>query len=367
MAVRPKASVSLERPWLARLPIALIGVLALGLLTGCGGKADPPAPAGSSTPSGQVASAAGATPGVWSAPVQLVQDTTEPFGLAAVSCASQKFCVAVDKRGSAYTFDGTAWSAGKGIAQLDVEMPVSRLISVSCSSEAFCVAMGYSGTVTLDGAKWTTEAGLARRGASVSCPSPSFCAALGNPQEVEPLKVFTPATGWQPQTIPVKPPMLQVSCTTPEFCLAIGYHDTLAWDGTKWTRVAAAPNQNMLLDPRGLSCASKTLCIALTYPDDVDRSTSQAWRWDGSAWQVTEVPADVSANSVSCTAKGWCQMMTTEESGRELAAAFEYTQDSGWRPVGHEMPGETTTESISCVDSDFCAAVGGSSARIWRR
>jgi len=98
--------------------------------------------------------------GSWSGPEPVDTDSARVgsgLGLSAVSCTSSTFCVAVDDRGDALTYDGTSWSTP---AQVD---PTLGLASVSCASPTFCMALDDLGHATrYDGTRWSAPQALER-------------------------------------------------------------------------------------------------------------------------------------------------------------------------------------------------------------
>jgi len=125
----------------------------------------------------------------WSAPSAIDGSNGN---LSSVSCASASFCVAVDVAGNARTYNGSAWSSPSDINGSN------ELTSVSCPTSAFCVAVNGSGSVfTYNGSSWSSPSDINGRSAflSVSCPSASFCATVaagGNAFTYTPNDVPTP-------------------------------------------------------------------------------------------------------------------------------------------------------------------------------
>ena len=111
--------------------------------------------------------------------------------LQAVSCASASFCVAIDRKGNALTFNGSTWSApvnadpnGLSMGEGGISWPV-----VSCPATDFCAAVdgGTGNVVTFNGSTWTAPVNIDSKAAdsvngpvlmflmSVSCRSAAFC------------------------------------------------------------------------------------------------------------------------------------------------------------------------------------------------
>ncbi|HXW31949.1 MAG TPA: hypothetical protein VEJ21_02565, partial [Acidimicrobiales bacterium] len=114
-------------------PTVVLTVLALSILAGCGpGARGVPVPSSISTSSSIAAPAAPST--TWQTPVAV---SSSP--LVAVSCATPTFCVVLDGAGNAYRFDGSQWSTPAALgAQPGLGGEVA---AVSCTSASFCMAI----------------------------------------------------------------------------------------------------------------------------------------------------------------------------------------------------------------------------------
>jgi hypothetical protein len=100
---------------------------------------------------------------------------TTHSGLDSVSCASTRFCVAIDGYYEVLTYNGTSWSSPSKID------PDGDVLSVSCPSATFCVAVDDDGyAVTYNGSTWSAPSQIDGEFnlASVSCASATFCAAV---------------------------------------------------------------------------------------------------------------------------------------------------------------------------------------------
>jgi hypothetical protein len=113
----------------------------------------------------------------WTTP----QTIKSGVNLQAVSCPSTGFCIAVDNAGNAYTYDGSAWSAGAPIDTATAQIDGGEFTAVSCPSASFCVAIdGRENVLTFNGSAWSAPQNLASAVAhpGVACASSSFCAAV---------------------------------------------------------------------------------------------------------------------------------------------------------------------------------------------
>jgi hypothetical protein len=124
------------------------------------------------------------------------------------------------------------------------------------------------------------------------------------------------------------PELTSVSCVSTTFCVAVGQTNassqetssdgTLAetWDGTRWSMVHT-PNPSRTSGLSGVSCASKTFCVAVGMrAAHGGPAGSIAETWDGTRWRVSPTPAfpsvrNVGSNpaalsGVSCAAANAC-------------------------------------------------------------
>src|SRR5690242_14246237 len=103
----------------------------------------------------------GAAAAGWGPPTHI--DSTSPIALNSVSCPSSSFCVAVDLRGDAVTYNGTSWTPPAVIEgekqNPDGTFQSHRLTSVSCPSTSFCMAVDENGNaVSYNGTSWSAPA-----------------------------------------------------------------------------------------------------------------------------------------------------------------------------------------------------------------
>jgi hypothetical protein len=167
-----------------------------------------------------------------------------------------------------------------------------------------------------------------------------------------------------------------VSCVSTTFCMAVGrqnviysnfsatYIDqtlTRMWDGSAWS-VVQSPNmgtaeRNLLVS---VSCVSPTFCKAVG-----TRSSSQSliMTWNGNSWLLDTVPvsSDVGVSSVSCPSTTSCFAIgsTKKTTNPTVPAGGVFMQWDGSNWLEQKSPGQASSvQSISCVSSTFCMAVG---------
>ena len=283
----------------------------------------------------------------------------------AVTCPSASECVAVGRYFTATSaaiplaeiWHGKAWAPVTVPAGAAALKDGLELTAVSCSSAANCAVIGISyATYTPVAYNWNgkrfTQVTLppAAKGVSfsiggLSCPSASRCVAVGG---------YSGNTGWLAETwngktwTPVKLSSVHatgaaleaVSCVTATQCFAVGnyrtatgyrsYADVLT--GSTWKAVPLTPaaKGDEYLD--GLSCTSATDCLATgateaKVPYELS-GIAYAEAWNGKTWSVEKVPSLPGAKGPG-TAEG------------------------------------SSLDSVSCVSSSYCLAVGtaGATAR----
>jgi hypothetical protein len=83
--------------------------------------------------------------------------------------------------GGIYTYDGSSWSTNDKVDELN-GISGGGLAAVSCTSSSFCMAVDQDDnrSVTFNGSSWSAPTMLSSGYglASVSCPSRSFCIAV---------------------------------------------------------------------------------------------------------------------------------------------------------------------------------------------
>ncbi len=164
-----------------------------------------------------------------------------------VSCASTRWCVAVDEDGNELTWTGRRWTPAHRIDRL------GRLAAVSCVSRAFCVAVG-SNLVMRTAGRWRSPRSVDSRALTdVACPSARFCVAI----DAGGRALRWNGHRWSaPTSIGGGP--VAVSCASASSCLAVG-KGSARWDGHRWHAVAN-PQHAWLLT--GVDCVTATYCTS---------------------------------------------------------------------------------------------------------
>jgi hypothetical protein len=197
------------------------------------------------------------------------------------------------------------------------------------------------------------------------------------------------AANWSAQRLPAPSGAVSssglsaVSCTSPSACTAIGLRDDRslgsvplveAWDGRRWRVQDSARPSGMFNVLGGVSCTSKSECIAVgSFGDGRFTSGGFAERWDGRHWSLQATPqstdvftayalSDVSCSSASaCTAVG-STYIGVGPGGLPVAERWDgrgWTLQSTPAPAGAAF---TSLSGVSCTSASACTAVGDSSA-----
>src|ERR1700733_9210980 len=239
--------------------------------------------------------------------------------LAAVSCATPKFCIAVDRHGSGLRFNGRSWGAPR---QIEPARSGIGLTGVSCPTASFCAAVDQAGAaVFFNGHRWSRPVVIDNAYimagevahlplTAVSCVSPHFCVAT---DEGSPLTSNGDAvmfSGTDPSaavTLPTAQDLESVSCVSAMFCVAIssfypGYYQI--WRHDRW----AAPRRIGRDDLwRSVSCVTSSYCVASDYNGDVTTFNGRTW---SRPRLVDPGPTTSSYTSVSCASRRGCMIVT---------------------------------------------------------
>lgn len=319
--------------------------------------------------------------------------------LSSVSCTKAGSCYAVGENfidgvpnSVAELWNGSRWSVQP--VPIATSSDASELAGVSCTTATNCTAVGgYHDPTTGNKAlaedfslRWndvspTPFNGVTSTGLNtVSCASPSNCVAVGLFETQHFFEVFSQrwdGTSWTPQIMP-KPKSTNiqgVSCPAANSCEAVGNLSTgvrqvpLAehWNGTGWAiQNAPAPANISNAFLLGVSCASKTSCVAVGFDTKSGRQRSLAEVWNGKTWRVTPAPSPagqkfIELNSVSCSSATFC-LATGMFGGGTFAATWNGKTWGTTAPVRNPKGAlHSALFSVSCVTAKDCLAVGSAS------
>lgn len=297
-----------------------------------------------------------------------------------------------------------------------------KLVSVSCVSTDFCVAVGmqnvlannsFSATYidqTLikmwDGITWSVSQSpnigtmVLNQLFQVSCVSRTFCKASGTYRHTSnvgisdanyPLIVTWNGASWSLDTVPdisLGLGLSGLSCPSISSCFAVGSTKGtrnptvlskgvfMQWDGMSWA-IQKSPQDSLEQAnyPGAISCVSTTFCMAVGKLTTTSTSTVPAVEslliqtWDGLNWSTAPAPnvnasEKSSLNSVSCVSSTYCMAVGT--SGAATATSATQTLALLWDGVSWTLSQSPNTavdrsnslRGVVCVSVGNCLAVG---------
>jgi hypothetical protein len=327
--------------------------------------------------------------------------------LAAVTCASASFCVAVGNQpgatsGSTNTliehWNGSSWSivtspnpAGAG---------QSQLYGVSCAGPSFCVAVGVSGPGSTfvnplveqwNGISWSIATAPNPAGSpatelnQVSCVTSMWCTAVGYSENSSNNRIALVeawnGTAWT--VVTTTPPMgsttselNSVTCTTTSWCMAVGGYTNASanfvslaevWNGTAWSVVPSPnPGAGTSGEFSGVSCAGANFCVAVGQWFNGSVFQAQMAGWDGTSWTNLQVPESNPTffnylNSVSCLSATSCSAVGVAVNGSVGSPVALVWNGVSWSIVTAPSPQGATSsslDSVTCITGWKCEAVG---------
>jgi hypothetical protein len=256
-------------------------------------------------------------------------DSLEAF--TAVSCVTVKSCVAV---GSAYagssavqliwTWNGAKWALKTAVMPGGAKN--ADLTAAHCFSLTSCEVGGtsYTGSAGLTAsvllATWNGKAFTPQQSpklanpafeltTDISCFAPGLCAAVGENAnfttasgtiagfaEIWNGKAWT-VTNWAGPKGATVAVLFGVSCTSRTSCVAVGGKGTdksgtaasLVWNGTRWSAVGVpSVGKGFSSDFEGVSCPKTGACVATGHygKDSASTNTPLAGYWNGKAWKL---------------------------------------------------------------------------------
>ena len=239
-----------------------------------------------------------------------------------------------------------------------------RLAALSCPSVVFCMALGTNtGATVWDGSSWTPAStpwplSAGELGPALSCASPRSCLAAESHGNV---LAHWDGAGWAAVAGVLLGPYTTVACFADRDCLLVDAERTRRWRDGTLTRLGDGPPPSG--DP-DLWCASPTACLMVgnRFSTSTD-SFALAARWDGTAWHDETPPAAMGVFALhgldcvsvqSCVAVGTAtRSATNQERPRILRWA-----PTGWTSI--DTTGLTMGKpfSVGCAAEDACF-VGG--------
>lgn len=297
------------------------------------------------TPATRTVATSPSTGTVWGTPV-LIDSTGAP---TSISCPSTTFCMALDSKGSALTYDGTSWSAPVVVSASP------KAVLVRCSSSTFCMALAGNGqVVTYNGTGWTAPTVIDPVAAANNVPwlwqscarNANLCMAVESSGSVvsydgTTAHVYT-SVGLHARS---------VSCPSTTFCMAVdGLGGFVTFNGSVWSSAAAIATPPCGGDGCALlvECSSSSFCLAGSY------TGGPTLTWNGSTWTAVASPSAGSMYRAACPADGSCLLLNN---GRETSTL----SGGSWSPLTAPDPNYDAND-ISCATPTFCVAVAGLNA-----
>jgi len=277
---------------------------------------------------------------------------------------------------------------------------VNQIAADTCATSSFCVAVGNqsnaSGTTTLieqwNGSAWSIVKSPNASGAGenqlygVSCAGPSFCVAVGvsgpGSTYVDPLVEQWNGSVWSLGTSATPPSvdstqLNAVSCVTTTWCMAVGYSvnassDRIAmaetWNGTVWAVSPTTPPAGSVASQLdGIDCVSTSWCMAGgDYENGSSDFLSIAMLWSGSSWSVVPSPNPGNGtsgyfDSMACAGTQFCVAAGYYYNGTVFQAEMAAWNGSTWSNVTVPEAVPSTynyLDDVACISATSCSAVG---------
>jgi hypothetical protein len=216
-----------------------------------------------------------------------------------VSCPASDTCEAVGyyeyQLGGAYHtlaegLNGTRWSAQKVRGTKSSEGAVGGLNGVSCPTIKNCVAVGNGVTESWNGESWSIRSRHVGELDAVSCWARRSCTAVGS--EIDRWN----GKRWRLQSgVGGYSALAGVSCPSSRSCTAVGWdspdHDDSVAMAAQWTGMRWSFTDNILVGHDayddglgGVSCVTKTACIAVGVAESPPNPAPIAAEWNGTDW-----------------------------------------------------------------------------------
>jgi hypothetical protein len=356
------------------------------------------------------------TVGSWTAseaPLPAGDDSPLFDGLAAASCPSAGFCVAV----GSFTVSGgnepliETLSAGSWVPTqaslpsnaIESYPTPNELNALTCTSSTDCVAVGTYATTasdqegffeTLSGTSWTsidvplpsgfTDSSLE----AVSCASVGHCAAVGNDETAQsgPVGLLeTLASGaWSPDQAPVpsnggaeSASVNAVTCSTSASCVAVGQYSLSSGQrlglienlaGATWiSSEAPATGVGQNTELNAVTCTAATSCIAVGTSSVGQNYGALIETLAGGTWSaiVAPLPADgmfsTGLGTVTCPGLGACVAVGVygnDEGLIEILSAGTWSATEAPVPADARFEASASTGWITCSAVGACHALG---------
>lgn len=155
-------------------------------------------------------------------------------------------------------------------------------------------------------------------------------------------------TAPSPATGAVKQAITALDCPTTTYCAATANGGGLTtYNGSTWSGLVRPAGSDQAASASWkVSCASATFCVG-------NDGLGNALTYDGSSWRVRARVAAGVWNSISCVRTDFCVAVGAANGDSE----FVYN-GAAWQPGATKSPSPTTSPSVlSCTSDAFCLLV----------
>lgn len=333
-------------------------------------------------------------------------------GIHGVSCPSESLCVAVGEGDVIAASTSPTGGAGNWrvvrpydqAAEADTCAPGPRadgtitigacpvppsyrqVRAVDCPTQSLCVAVTYDGYVysSTDPAgpvtSWhVTDVDGSERDShleSVSCPDPGFCVAIsGNRYTAGKILTSTDPTGpssaWHETQLDPSLDLRGVSCTSRSFCLAVATQGRIlrstdpAGGAAAWESVGTPAGPGNL---EAVTCLDSGSFLCLTGNAGGNLLTTTTRGAAPSSWATANGGASVQVTGASCPSPTRCAVVDNNgdvliSTAPSVPGSWSKTNLIEYTPPTPEQPVLNALFGVSCPSSDLCV-LGGAGGRI---
>jgi hypothetical protein len=284
--------------------------------------------------------------------------TTAPgpsASLRAVACPSTSECHALGQsvdRPTVLSYHGTTWVA-------DVQAQQASFRAVDCTTVNECIAVGESTVGTrakgevarYDGTAWSHSTLAATSALSaIDCPTTTKCVAVGRNIASGVAAVYS-GGAWAVRQLPGTKPLVGVTCPSATFCAAWGGDKVVFYNGTAWTTTTPSGGVTKVV------CPTATMCAAMhdANGNPVGQCCATITVYDGTSWtsafNLNEREADV-----DCASPTFCMASAFTRIHTESWSVYTYDGTTWTRRGGDADGGELY--SVDCASTTKCTTVG---------
>ena len=138
--------------------------------------------------------------------------------------------------------------------------------------------------------------------------------------------------------------------------------------------IVSSPNAGTANDRlSSVSCVSASNCIAVGSTDDgTEVIETLAMKWNGSEWQLMSSPnagtRNDTLNSISCVNSSFCMAVGSTQNGSVRETLAMVWNGAAWSIVSSPSPSTSANDllSVSCVSASYCVAVGDRISSVYK-